>query len=130
MSQYPKDLRYTKDHEWARREGAVVRVGITAHAVEQLGEVTLVDLPAPGTKVTAGERFGDIESVKAVSELFSPISGEVVEINGELEGSPELVNDGPYEGGWLITVRPSAPAELEALMDAGAYEAYLGSLEH
>src|SRR5512139_1157862 len=104
MSQYPKDLRYTKDHEWARREGAVVRVGITAHAVEQLGEVTLVDLPAPGTKVQAGERFGDIESVKAVSELFSPVSGEVVEINGALEDSPEHVNDGPYEGGWLIAV--------------------------
>jgi len=129
MAQYPNDLHYTKEHEWARREGDLVRVGITAHAVEQLGEVTLVDLPAPGADVQADERFGDIESVKAVSELFAPISGEVVEVNGSLESSPELVNEAPYQDGWLITVRPHDPAELDALMDAAAYEAYLSSLD-
>jgi len=129
MAQYPNDLHYTKEHEWARREGDLVRVGITAHAVEQLGEVTLVDLPAPGADVQADERFGDIESVKAVSELFAPISGEVVEVNGSLESSPELVNEAPYQDGWLITVRPNDPAELDALMDAAAYEAYLSSLD-
>ena len=126
----PSDLRYTKDHEWARPEGdGLVRVGISAHAVEQLGDVTLIDLPEVGAAVTAGAHFGDIESVKTVSELFAPASGEVVEINDALEDAPELVNDGPYEGGWMIVVRASSPAELEKLMDAEAYEAYLGTLE-
>jgi glycine cleavage system H protein len=129
MAQYPNDLQYTKEHEWARREGDLVRIGITAHAVEQLGEVTLVDLPAPGADVQADERFGDIESVKAVSELFAPVSGEVVEINADLESSPELVNEAPYQDGWLLTVRPNDPAELDTLMDAAAYEAYLSSLD-
>src|SRR5689334_11696627 len=121
MSQYPNDVRYTKEHEWARLEGGLVRVGVTAYAVESLGDVTLVDLPAVGTKVEAEKRFGDIESVKAVSELFSPISGEVVEVNGALEKTPEAVNEGPYAGGWLVVIRPSNAAELESLMDAAAY---------
>lgn len=125
MSNFPTDVRYTKEHEWARVEGDLVRVGVTAHAVEQLGDVTLVDLPSPGTRVEAGKRFGDIESVKAVSELFSPISGEVVAINGDLDASPEKVNEGPYGVGWLVTIRPSSSAEVSALMDAAAYQAYL-----
>ncbi len=129
MAQYPRDLRYTKEHEWARIEDGLVRVGITSYAVDQLGDVTLVDMPAPGEDVQAHERFGDVESVKTVSELFAPVSGEVLEVNGNLESSPELVNEGPYEEGWLIIVRPSDMGELETLMDAAKYEEYLGTLE-
>jgi glycine cleavage system H protein len=129
MAEYPKDLKYTKDHEWARKDGAVIRVGVTAYAVEQLGDVTLVDLPKVGTKLTAGTRFGDIESVKTVSELFAPATGEVAEVNGALDGSPELVNDSPYEKGWMIAIKATGN-EIDSLMDAAAYEAYLGSLDH
>jgi len=128
--QYPADVKYTKDHEWARKEGDLVRVGITAYAVEQLGDVTLVDLPKAGAAVKAHARFGDIESVKTVSELFAPISGEVVEVNGALEGSPELVNEGAYTKGWMIVVRPSNASELDELMDADGYEAFLGTIDH
>ena len=129
MAQYPNDLKYTKDHEWARQEGDNVRIGVTAYAVEQLGDVTLVDLPASGTDVQAHERFGDIESVKTVSELFAPVSGEVVEVNAELEDRPEVVNEAPYEDGWMVVIKPSDPSELERLMDAPAYEDYLGTLD-
>jgi glycine cleavage system H protein len=129
MAQYPSELKYTKDHEWARIEDDVIRIGITDHAVEQLGDITLVDLPQAGSDVQAHERFGDIESVKAVSELFAPVSGEVVEVNSELESSPELVNEAPYDQGWMVVIRPSEPGELERLMDAAQYEDYLGSLE-
>lgn len=130
MSDYPNDVRYTKEHEWARKEGDLVRVGVTAFAVDQLGDVTLVDLPAVGAQVEAGKRFGDIESVKTVSELFSPISGEVVEINGGIDAAPEKVNDAPYGDGWLVVIRPSNAAEIDSLMDAAGYEAYLKSLDH
>lgn len=129
MAENPSDLKYTKDHEWARVEGELVRVGVTAYAVEQLGDVTLIDLPKVGAAVKAGERFGDIESVKTVSELFAPIHGEVVEVNGELESRPELANDAPYGEGWMVVLRPSDPSELGGLMDAAAYEAFLGSLD-
>lgn len=129
MAHYPRDLRYTKEHEWARIEDGKVRIGITAYAVEQLGDVTLVDMPPPGEDVQAHERFGDIESVKTVSELFSPVSGEVFEVNGALESSPELVNENPYDDGWLIVITPSDASELEALMDAAKYEEYLGTLD-
>ena len=128
MPKNPADLKYTKDHEWARTEGDLVRVGITSHAVEQLGDVTLVDLPAVGTRVTAGKHFGDIESVKAVSELFAPLDGEVVAVNDALKSKPELVNDAPYGDGWMIVLRPAASKEVAALMDAAAYEAFLGTL--
>jgi len=130
MSNFPNDVRYTKEHEWARLEGGLVRIGVTAHAVDQLGDVTLVDLPAIGSKVEASKRFGDIESVKAVSELFAPISGEVVEINAELDASPEKVNEGPYGDGWLLVVKPGNPSELDGLMDAAAYEAYVAASGH
>jgi glycine cleavage system H protein len=130
MSDIPKDLRYNKDHEWARRAGDLIEIGITAYAVEQLGDVTLVDLPEPGGKLSAHQRFGDIESVKTVSELFAPIAGEVVEVNEALRDQPELVNAGPYTEGWMVRVRPSDPGELEALMDADAYTQYLSSLDH
>lgn len=129
MAQYPTDLRYTKDHEWARVEGDLVRIGVTAYAVEQLGDVTLVELPAVGDAVEANGKFGDIESVKTVSELFSPISGEVVEVNGALEDAPELVNESPYDKAWMIVVRLSNATELQDLMDAAAYEAFLGTLD-
>jgi glycine cleavage system H protein len=129
MTTYPRDLHYTREHEWARVEDDLVRVGITAYAVEQLGDVTLVDMPTPGEDVQAHERFGDIESVKTVSELFAPVSGEVVEINTALESSPELVNEGPYDQGWLIKIRPSDRRELAELMDAPGYEDYLGTLD-
>ncbi|MBC7171258.1 MAG: glycine cleavage system protein GcvH [Polyangiaceae bacterium] len=128
MAQYPTDVRYTKEHEWARKEGDLVRVGITSYAVDQLGDVTLVDLPSVGATIEAGNRFGDIESVKTVSELFAPLSGEVVEINGAIDANPESVNDAPYGDGWLVVIKPSNPADLDGLMDAAGYEAFLGSL--
>ena len=130
MADLPSDRKYTKDHEWARVEGDRVRVGITAYAVEQLGDVTLVDLPQPGTKLKAGGHFGDIESVKAVSELFAPVSGEVLEINGELERTPERVNESPYEKGWMLLLKAAALSELDALLDSAAYQAFLGTLSH
>ena len=128
MANYPTDLKYTKDHEWARSEGALVRIGITQYAVEQLGDVTLVDLPAVGTQLKAAAHFGDIESVKAVSELFAPISGEVVEVNSALGSAPERVNEAPYEAGWMLVIRPSDPAQLGQLLDVEAYERHVGSL--
>ena len=128
--QLPSDLKYTKEHEWARVEGDLVRIGITAYAVEQLGDVTLVDLPEVGSDLQAGERFGEVESVKAVSELFAPVSGEVVERNDALDDSPELLNESPYDEGWMLLIRPSDETELERLMDPAHYEEYLGSLEH
>lgn len=126
----PQDLRYTKDHEWARTAGDLIEVGITAYAVTQLGDVTLVDLPEPGTQLQPHKRFGDIESVKTVSELFAPLAGEVVEVNQALRDQPELVNDAPYGEGWMVRIRPSAAGELDGLMDAAQYEKYLGSLDH
>lgn len=128
MASYPSDLRYTKEHEWARVEGGLVRIGITSFAVEQLGDVTLVDLPEVGRKLETHAHFGDIESVKAVSELFAPISGEVVEVNATLADQPEQVNDAPYEAGWMLVIRPSDPAQIATLMDTAAYEAFVGSL--
>lgn len=128
MSQYPSDLRYTKDHEWARQDGDLIRVGVTAYAVEQLGDITLVDLPPVGTEVQSEEQFGEIESVKTMSELVAPVSGEVAEVNEELEGSPELVNESPYDAGWLIAIR-AGDGEFERLMNAVQYEDFLGKIE-
>ncbi len=130
MAQYPSDLKYTKDHEWARVEdGGKVRIGVTAYAVEQLGDVTLIDLPSVGDDVNAHDRFGDIESVKTVSELFAPISGTIVEVNDALEDQPELVNDSPYDKGWMVVLEASSLGELDSLMDAAEYEAHLGALD-
>ena len=122
MSDIPENLRYTKDHEWARVEddGTVV-VGITAHAVEQLGDITMVTLPEPGETTTKDEQMGDIDSVKAVSELFAPIDGEVVEINAEIDDAPEKINEEPYGAGWMLKLKPADPAQLDTLMDAKAY---------
>jgi len=124
----PTDRRYTKQHEWARLDGDVVIIGITHHAVEQLGDITLVTLPEIGTHVTAGEAFGDVDSVKAVSELYTPVDGEVTERNEELEDNPETINDDPYGDGWMIRIRPSHAGQLESLMDADAYAALLADL--
>lgn len=117
---FPTELKYTPSHEWARIEGDTATVGITSFAQEQLGDITFVDLPAVGAQVTQGNEFGSIESVKAASELYSPVTGEVIEINPELESSPELVNQQPFEGGWMIKVKLSA--EPKGLLDASAYE--------
>jgi glycine cleavage system H protein len=125
MANYPDDLQYTKDHEWIRVSGDSGRVGITYYAQESLGDVVYVDLPKVGVKVTANEPFGSVESVKAVSELFSPVSGEVVEINEKLNDSPELVNSTPYEDGWMIIIKLSNPSEVDALLSAAEYEDFL-----
>ncbi len=125
MANIPTDLRYTREHEWARREGDRVRVGITAYAQEQLGDVVFVELPKVGARVTAHQTFGVVESVKAVSDLFAPVSGEVVEVNVDLQKSPELVNQDPYGRGWMLLIRPSDPGEWEGLLTAGQYEEHL-----
>ena len=122
---YPSDVKYTKDHEWAKKSGSGVVVGVTFHAQEALGDVVYVELPKLGTAVKAGERFGTIESTKAVSDLFSPISGKVVKVNDDLSGSPQKVNQEPYGGGWIVEIEPSSPAELDGLMDAATYEKLL-----
>jgi glycine cleavage system H protein len=121
---YPTDLKYTKDHEWVRLQGGEATVGITDFAQRQLGDIVFVELPEVGRQVKRGEVFGNIESVKAVSELFSPVSGEVLAVNSDLANHPEAVNAKPHET-WMIRLRPSAPAEAEALLDAGAYGALL-----
>ena len=116
----PPALRYTQDHEWIHVDGDRGRIGITTYAQEQLGDVVFVDLPQVGSAVTQGEQFGSIESVKAVSDLYSPVSGEVVAVNGDAAAQPESVNRDPY-GTWLIAVRLSNPDELSSLLDAAGY---------
>lgn len=118
----PKDFRYSKEHEWAKLEGDKVRIGITDFAQSELGDIVFVELPEVGADVNAGEPFGSVESVKTVSELYAPISGKVVEINSELEDSPELVNESAYEKAWMIVIEPSDSSELEQLMTAEQYE--------
>ncbi|QQR91885.1 MAG: glycine cleavage system protein GcvH [Myxococcales bacterium] len=124
-TQFPEDRRYTKEHEWAKLEQDSITVGITAFAVEQLGDVTLVDLPSVGSSIKAGERFGDIESVKTVSELFSPVDGEVIEVNEALADKPELINDDTYGQGWMLRIRISDQSQLEELMDAASYATFV-----
>jgi glycine cleavage system H protein len=126
----PKDLKYTREHEWAKQEGDRVRVGITAYAQEQLGDVVFVELPKVGAKVTATKNFGVVESVKAVSDLFAPLSGEVVEINPELSQKPETVNQDPYGRGWMILVKPSSKGEWDQLLTAQQYEDFLAQASH
>ena len=125
----PNNLRFTKDHEWAKVDGKVATVGITEFAVHALGDITLVDMPTVGASVQAGAAIGTVESVKAVSDLFSPLSGKVVEINGALDDAPESVNEDCYGAGWMMKIEVGAPAELEKLMDAAAYKAHVDSLE-
>lgn len=127
-TEIPADLRYTKEHEWARRDGDVLVVGITAHAVDQLGDITLVSLPDVGTQVAAGDSFGDIDSVKAVSELYAPVAGEVTEVNAALDDTPETVNAEPYAGGWMLKIKPDDAGAFEGLMEADAYAKYVAEL--
>jgi len=126
---FPEDLKYTKEHEWARQKGGRVFVGITDFAQDQLGDVVYVELPAVGDEVKRGESFGVVESTKAVSELFAPVSGKVVEVNDPLVEAPETVNEDPYEEGWMIAIEPSDPKELAELLDVKAYAAFVAEQE-
>ena len=123
--QFPADLRYTKEHEWARIEDDIATVGVTKFAVEQLGDVTMVELPDEGDTVTKDEVFGTVESVKAVSDLFAPLSGKVVKANSPLNDTPEYVNDEPYDEGWMIQIELTKPAEVGELMNAEQYAAFV-----
>jgi glycine cleavage system H protein len=120
---YPAEFKYTKDHEWVKADGGDATIGITHYAQAALGDVVFVELPAVGRAITQGEVFGTIESVKAVSELYAPVSGEVTAVNDALSGSPESVNKDPHGAAWIIKVRPSNPGELASLLDATAYAA-------
>ena len=122
MANVPAELKYTPEHEWAKVEGDRARIGITAFAQEQLGDVVFVELPKVGAKVTAMKTFGVVESVKAVSDLFAPVTGEVVEVNAELPKKPELVNTDPYGQGWMLVIRMSSPKDVDGLMSAADYE--------
>ena len=124
---YPANFRYTKEHEWVAVEGGVGTVGITNHAQEELGDVVYVELPKPGDRVEQGKTFGSVESVKAVSDIFAPVSGEVLEINQALADVPEKVNSDPHGAAWLIKVRLNDLVELDKLMSATDYEAYVGA---
>ena len=121
MSNFPSDLKYTNDHEWLKPTGSTWRVGITQFAVDQLGDITLVDLPKEGDQVTKGQRFGTVESVKSVSDLFAPVSGKIVRVNPELDKKPELVNEDPYGKGWMVVIAPADAKAADALLDAAAY---------
>ncbi len=122
---YPEDLKYTREHEWARVEGNRATIGITDYAQDALGDIVYVDVPRVGTTVTGGETFGEVESTKSVSDIYSPVTGTIVERNEELDKSPELINSDPYGQGWLVVVEIANPAELEQLLDAGAYQELL-----
>jgi len=122
---YPSDLKYHKEHEWVRVEGDIATVGISDFAQDQLGEVVYVDLPAAGDPIAADETFGEIESVKSVSELYAPLSGEIVEVNDALSDAPETVNSDAYGEGWMIKVRMSDTSEANALMSASEYESFI-----
>ena len=122
---YPTDLRYTKDHEWIRIEGETGRIGVTDYAQQQLGDVVFVDLPEPGATLTKGEQFGSIESVKAVSDLYAPMSGRVVEVNGTLQDQPESVNQDPH-GAWMVAIAVDDTSQADDLLDADGYRALIG----
>jgi glycine cleavage system H protein len=124
---YPKNYRYTKEHEWVNVEGGMATIGITDYAQHELGDVVFVELPKPGTKIESGKSFGTVESVKAVSEIYAPATGEVIEANAELHNTPEKINTDPHGAAWLIKVRLANAAALSGLMDAAAYEAYIAA---
>lgn len=126
MSEYPNDLHYTSDHEWVAAQGeGIYRVGITWYAQDALGDVVYVNLPSVGDTVTAGESCGEIESTKSVSDIFAPISGEVVAVNEELDSAPEQTNTDPYTSGWMFDIKADDESTVEGMMDAAAYEASL-----
>lgn len=124
---FPSELRYTNDHEWLKAQGSSWRVGITQFAIDQLGDITLVELPREGDLVTKGQRFGSIESVKSVSDLYAPVSGRVIAINAALKDNPELVNNEPYAGGWMIEIEPTEAQEVDELLTIDAYTAHVSA---
>lgn len=124
---YPEDLRYTKEHEWARVEGGTVRVGITHYAQDALGDIVYVDLPSPGTEVSAGQPFGEVESTKSVSDIYSPLTGTITERNARLEESPDLVNQDPYGDGWMVLIQTTNTSELDGLLNAAQYQEFIAS---
>jgi glycine cleavage system H protein len=122
---YPSDYRYTKDHEWIHVQGATATIGITDYAQHELGDVVFVEMPKVGAKIKAGESFGTVESVKAVSEIYAPASGEVTEINSKLADTPETINSDPHKAAWLIKIKLADAKEISGLMDAAAYQSYI-----
>jgi len=122
---YPTQYRYTKEHEWIDAKGGTATIGITDYAQHELGDVVFVELPAAGTKLVAGKTFSSVESVKAVSEIYAPANGEVIEGNTALQNKPETINSDPHGAGWLVKIKLANPAEVNALMDAAAYETYI-----
>ena len=129
MADYPEDLRYSKEHEWVRLDGNVATVGVTKFAVEQLGDVTQVDLPKEGETVKKDDVFGTVESVKAVSDVYAPLSGKIVKVNFPLADSPEYLNDEPYDEGWMVQIELSNTKELDGLLSAEQYTTYLKEQE-
>ncbi|MCX6603040.1 MAG: glycine cleavage system protein GcvH [Acidobacteria bacterium] len=123
---YPETYRYTKEHEWVLSEGETGTIGITDHAQSELGDIVFVDLPKVGATIEQGKTFGSVESVKAVSDLYAPVTGEVIEVNSGLNDKPETLNSDPHGAAWLIKVKITQPAELEGLLSAADYQAYLG----
>ena len=123
--EFPQDLRFTKEHEWVRAEGELARVGITDYAQDALGDIVYVDLPEPGTQVQAGQPLGEVESTKSVSDVYSPISGSIVERNPLVDDHPELVNEQPYGDGWLVVIEPNGAGQLDALMEAADYRSFV-----
>ncbi|WP_020530186.1 glycine cleavage system protein GcvH [Flexithrix dorotheae] len=123
---FPEELKYTKDHEWVKIDGDIATIGITEFAQGELGDIVYVDIPTEGEEVEAGEVFGSVEAVKTVSDLFMPITGEVIEINEALEGEPELVNSDPYEAGWMIKIKISDPSSISDLLSSEAYAELVG----
>jgi len=124
---YPENFRYTKEHEWVLAEGDTGTVGITDHAQSELGDIVYVDLPKIGTQIEAGKSLGSVESVKAVSDIYSPVTGEVTQINTTLADAPEKLNTDPHGEAWLVKIRLSAPAEIQNLMTAADYQSYIGA---
>lgn len=124
---YPADFRYTKEHEWVKLEGNVASIGITDHAQHELGDIVYVDLPKVGSEAEAGKTFGSVESVKAVSDIYSPVTGEIIEINEGLSSAPEKLNSDPHGEAWLIKVRATSPDEIKQLMTAEQYQEYVGA---
>ena len=123
----PENLRYTKEHEWVHVDGDIGTIGITFHAQKELGDIVYVDLPKPGTLIQQGKTIGSVESVKAVSDIYTPVSGEVVETNGLLAELPETLNKDPYNSGWLVKIKLSEPDEVGKLLTAAEYQAYVGT---
>jgi glycine cleavage system H protein len=124
---YPEDYRYTKEHEWVHLAGDTATVGITFHAQEELGDIVYVDLPKPGQKIEKGKSFGSVESVKAVSDIYAPVSGEVVEVNEGLATAPEKLNEDPHKAAWLIKIKVDGSADFNNLLSAADYQSYIGA---